>query len=328
MRSLKSSWFPLLLSLLIVAIIVVQLIGRSKQKIKAETSHGIFNENASWSAPPEEEIPVGQEGDQIRYGRELIRNTALYFGPKGFIARISNGMNCQNCHLDAGTRLFANPFAAVNATYPRFRERSGKKETIEFRINDCFERSLDGQKPDNNGEEMKAMVAYIKWVGKNVPAGYKPKGSGIENLPYLNRMADTNNGKLIYQLKCRRCHGTNGEGILSIDSVTFTYPPLWENRSYNTSAGMFTLSKLAGFIKKNMPFDEASNQIPGLTNEQAWDVAAYINSKPRHAKFFANDWPDIAKKPVDYPFGPYIDNFSELQHKYGPFEPIIKRKGK
>ena len=328
MRSLKSSWFPLLLSLLIVVIIVVQLIARSKQTIKAENFNGKFNESEDWSAPKEEEIPNGEIGDQIRYGRELIRNTSLYFGPKGFIAQISNGMNCQNCHLDAGTRLYANSFAAVNATYPRFRERSGKTESIEFRINDCFQRSLDGTIPDKNGDEIKAMVAYIKWVGKNVPKGYRPKGTAIENLSFLNRPADTSNGKIIYQLKCTRCHGLNGEGRLSKDSVNYTYPPLWGNGSYNVSAGMFTLSKLAGFIKNNMPYDEASKLNPQLSNEQAWDVAAYINSKPRHAKFFANDWPDITKKPVDYPFGPYSDNFSEMQHKYGPFEPIIKRKGK
>ena len=328
MRSLRSSWFPILLSVITVAIIVIQLVARSKQSVKAEHYTGKFNENESWRAPDDEEIPGGQEGDQIRYGRELIRNTSFYFGPKGFIAQISNGMNCQNCHLDAGTRLFANPFSAVNATYPRFRERSGKTETIEFRINDCFERSLDGKKPDNNGDEMKAMVAYIKWVGKNVPKGFKPKGSGIENLSYLNRAADTSNGKLIYQLKCSRCHGANGEGILSTDSVNFIYPPLWENGSYNVSAGMFTLSRLAGFIKNNMPYGEASISNPGLNNEQAWDVAAFVNSRPRHQKLFSNDWPDISKKPVDFPFGPYSDSFSEVQHKYGPFEPIIKRKGK
>jgi thiosulfate dehydrogenase len=36
----------------------------------------------------------------------------------------------------------------------------------------------------------------------------------------------------------------------------------------------------------------------------------------------SGDWPDISKKPVDHPFGPFIDGFSEQQHKYGPFGPI------
>jgi thiosulfate dehydrogenase len=55
---------------------------------------------------------------------------------------------------------------------------------------------------------------------------------------------------------------------------------------------------------------------------EAWDVAAFINSQRRPVKMFAQDWPDISKKSIDYPFGPYADDFSEQQHKYGPFGPI------
>ena len=67
---------------------------------------------------------------QIRYGRDLIARTAYYLGPKGKVARLSNGMNCQNCHLEAGTKFWGNNYGAVAATYPKFRERSGTKETI------------------------------------------------------------------------------------------------------------------------------------------------------------------------------------------------------
>ena len=70
-----------------------------------------------------------------------------------------------------------------------------------------------------------------------------------------------------------------------------------------------------------MPFDQAQ-QLPQLTNEEVWDLAAYISSQPRPKKEFPEDWPDIKKKPIDFPFGPYTDNFSEKQHKYGPFLPI------
>jgi thiosulfate dehydrogenase len=73
-----------------------------------------------------------------------------------------------------------------------------------------------------------------------------------------------------------------------------------------------------------MPFDEATWKNPKLTDEEAWDVAAYIASQPRPQKFFSYDWKDIFKKPFDHPFGPYADNFSEQQHKYGPFELIKK----
>lgn len=62
--------------------------------------------------PNENEIPLDEEGDLIRYGKELIVHTSKYFGPKGIIAQISNGMNCQNCHINAGKEKFANPFSA------------------------------------------------------------------------------------------------------------------------------------------------------------------------------------------------------------------------
>ena len=71
-----------------------------------------------------------------------------------------------------------------------------------------------------------------------------------------------------------------------------------------------------------MPFNIASHQHPTLTDEQAWDVAAYVNSQPRPHKDQSADWQDINDKPIDYPFGPYADTFSKQQHKYGPFQPI------
>jgi len=71
----------------------------------------------------------------------------------------------------------------------------------------------------------------------------------------------------------------------------------------------------------------ASYTNPQLSDEEAWDVAAYVNSQPRPKKTFTHDWPDISKKPIDHPFGPYSDDFSELQHKYGPFG-VIKEQRK
>lgn len=66
----------------------------------------------------------------------------------------------------------------------------------------------------------------------------------------------------------------------------------------------------------------ANSQNAILTDEEAWDIAAYINSMPHPAKDLSKDWPDISKKPVDHPFGPFADGFTEQQHKFGPFGPI------
>jgi thiosulfate dehydrogenase len=277
----------------------------------------------TWKAPAPSSIPDSDEGKLIRYGRELIINTSHYMGPNGSVFKISNGMNCQNCHLDAGTKYMGNDFRMVAATYPRYRPRSGSVESIEKRINDCFERSLNGFTLDSLSQEMMAMVAYIKWVGKDWMANKSNTQSSRITLPFLDRAANPKSGALIYTAKCSVCHGSNGQGLLKGDSVSWQNPPLWGDRSYNTGAGIFRLSCFAEFVKTNMPLDA-----PQLSEEEAWDVAAYVNSMPRPGMNVDEDWPDISKKPPDYPFGPFVDSLSLTQHKYGPFQPIVEMKKK
>lgn len=328
MNVFRTSWFPLLLGLIILIVILSKSFSCSKTTGNTISSTRSYSETEEWQAPDTSGIPFTEEGFLIQYGKELIANTALYLGPNGIKGNQSNGMNCQNCHLDAGARLYANSFAAVASTYPKYRDRSGKLESIEYRINECMERSLNGKALDSQSKEMRAMVAYLKWIGQAVPKDIKPKGAATEDLPYMDRAADPEKGRALFALKCQRCHGSNGEGVISGDSSFYIYPPLWGSNSYNVSAGMYRLSRLAGFIKNNMPFG-ATWKDPQLTNEEAWDLAAFINSQPRPQKFFPYDWPNIAKKPADHPFGPYADSFSEQQHKYGPFDPIITaKKGK
>lgn len=278
-----------------------------------------------WIAPDTSSIPHDATGDQIRYGRALIANTSYYLGPKGIVKRCSNGMNCQNCHLDAGTKPFGNNFSAVASIYPVFRDRSGTVENIYKRVNDCFERSLNGTALDTLSKEMQAIKAYITWLGKDIKRGEKPTGSGLTNLAYLDRAADPEKGGGIYIQKCQSCHGKSGEGKLNEDHKTYQYPPLWAEHSYNNGAGLYRLTRLAGYVKSNMPFG-ASYETPQLSDEEAWDVAAYINSQSRPSKDLSMDWPEMSKKPLDYPFGPYADNFTEQQHKLGPFIPIAEYK--
>ena len=280
-----------------------------------------------WQPPDINSLNHSEMANLIRYGKELIANTAVYFGPKGKVDAISNGMNCQNCHLNAGTKLYGSNFALVSSTYPRYRDRSGKIESIEFRINECMERSLNGKKLDSLSPEMKAMVAYLKWVGKDIKKGARPAGTGMDELPLLNRAASAANGHVVYLSKCKICHGANGQGAFAADSIGYSYPPLWGENSYNVSAGMYRITKLAYFVKNNMPY-KAGESASQLTDEEAWDVAAYINSMQRPQKFFPYDWPNINTKPVDYPFGPYADSFTETQHKFGPFNEIKKAKEK
>lgn len=285
----------------------------------------VMKEEKRWEAPNLDQLPASKEKQLLEYGRDLIANTSYYFGPKGSVARISNGMNCQNCHLDAGTRLNGNCFALVASTYPKYRERSGRVETIAYRINECMERSLNGKELDSTGKEMQAMIAYIKWVGKNVNDTTPQKGIATVQVPFLDRAADPGAGKNLFALKCQRCHAADGSGVLKIDSIGYQYPPLWGDNSFNVSAGMYRLTRLAAFIKYNMPYTEVGIA-PQLTDAEAWDLAAYVSSQKRPEKFFPYDWAKLNTKPVDYPFGPYADSFTTVQHKFGPFKPIDEFK--
>ena len=273
------------------------------------------------------------EDDSIRelalYGRELIAHTSKYLGPKGSVEALSNGMNCQNCHLQAGTAVFGNNFGAVAASYPKFRARSGTEEKLTKRIEDCFERSLNGKAPALASREMRALVTYIEYIGSNASRGGTAAGSGLKDLAFLNRAADPHAGKQVYEIKCQSCHQADGSGVLNPSGTEYTFPPLWGNASYNDGAGLFRLSNFARFAKYNMP-QGATHENIFLSDEEAWDVAAYVNTQPRPHLRVPRDWPDIRSKPADHPFGPYADSFSEKQHKFGPFAPIVaaQTKGK
>jgi thiosulfate dehydrogenase len=277
-----------------------------------------------WQPADVQSIKDADLKSSVLYGQDLIAHTSHYLGPNGTVKKISNGMNCQNCHLNAGTKIWGNNYGSVAALYPKFRARSGSIENIYKRINDCIERSLNGQSLDTTSKEMKAIADYINFVGSNISKGKKAEGSGMKDLAFLNRAANIEKGKAVYATLCVSCHNADGQG--QKDSTHFDqykYPPLWGPQSYNDAAGLYRLSNLAKYVKYNMPLGASHDNVI-LTDEQAWDVAAFINTQVRPHKEVPLDWPDITKKPIDHPFGKYADNFSETQHKYGPYQEIKK----
>ena len=280
-----------------------------------------------WIAPDVITITEAAEKERVEYGRELIAHTSKYLGPNGSVMQISNGMNCQNCHLQAGTAVFGNNYGSVASMYPKFRARSGGIENVQKRVNDCFERSLNGSALDTNSREMKSIVAYINFLGTNVKKGEKAAGSGFKDLAYLDRAVDPAKGKEVYTLKCVSCHQPDGSGLLNPDKSEYTFPPLWGKNSYNDGAGLYRISNFAKYVKYNMPIG-VTHENPQLSDEEAWDIAAYINSQARPHINVPKDWPDKSKKPVDHPFGPYADKFTEKQHKYGPFKSIADEQKK
>ncbi|MBL0055547.1 MAG: c-type cytochrome [Chitinophagaceae bacterium] len=297
-----------------------------KKTDAAINTTGVKKDNSSyWMAPDPSAITDPALKMQVEYGKELISHTAKYFGPNGSVARISNGLNCQNCHLQAGTAVFGNNYGSVASLYPKFRARSGSVENIYKRVNDCFERSLNGKAIDTAGKEMQAIVAYINYLGTNVEKGKKAEGSGFKDLAFLDRATDPDKGQLVYTAKCQSCHQPNGEGLLNPEKTEFTFPALWGKSGFNDGAGLYRISNFAKYVKYNMP-QGTTHENPQLSDEEAWDVAAFVVTRQRPHINVPKDWPDIAKKPVDHPFGPYADAFSEKQHKLGPFKPIAEEQ--
>ena len=279
----------------------------------------------SLSYPDTALIPKNKTGLEIRYGLKLFTQTAYYLGPEGKVMKIAgNKMNCKNCHLDNGMRPMSNSLVETYLKYPQYRAREGTVLTIEDRINNCFERPMNGKMLPYNSREMRAMVAYMRWLCEGRTASYEEDSLHLGNIDLLDRPASIVNGAKVYKDKCQRCHGIDGQGQLTPDKVTYTYPPLWGKYSYAQGSSMHRLISASRFVKWSMPYLDHKTA-PQLTDEEVFDVVAFINCDsihPRPYRKLANDCPDLPNKPIDFPAGPYLDSFPVSQHILGPFKPI------
>lgn len=224
--------------------------------------------------PADSEIPAGPLGASIHRGLALFTATR-----ESLPGHVGNGLRCVSCHLDEGRRS-PQSWVGVSGRYPQYRSRSGTVETIEDRINGCFLRSLNGKAIPADGNDMRDMVSYLTFLSRGVPVGYQAPPPDTR---WSALKADTAAGDQVFATTCARCHGVDGDGAIAA-------PPVWGPRSYNIGAGMARVRTAAAFIVANMPFDKAVT----LTDQQALDVAAYVNSRPR---------PDFAGKESDWPNG-------------------------
>lgn len=269
--------------------------------------------------PPFEDT---EEGKMAEYGHRLITETYALVGPGTELAITGNRLACSSCHLNGGTKPFAAPYIGLSGIFPMYSGRENRVVSIEERINGCFERSMNGKAIDVNSKEMRAMMSYIKHISKDAPVGKRIKGQGFVDFVVPDRAADVQKGALVYENNCLSCHGADGQGVKGTAGNReggYIYPPLWGDDTYNDGAGMARLITAAKFIKGNMPLG-VTHDAPLLSDEEAYDVAAYINSHSRPVKTNKElDYPDLTKKPKDCPYPPYIDDIPQEQHKIGPF---------
>jgi thiosulfate dehydrogenase len=273
------------------------------------------------------DIPHDKFGESVRYGQELMYNTAYYIGPDGVNGKyLGNKMNCTNCHQNAGTKAFSFNLISSHGNYPQYRAREGKVIDLAERVNNCVTHPHNGKPLPLDSREMLAFLSYLKWINSYMPSDKKFKGAKNLDLQFPSVASDPARGSIIFQENCARCHGANGEGQMRFDQVTYTYPPLWGLQAYQPGSSMHRVIKAAQWIKANMPYDKSTADKPFLTDQESLDVAAFINDDSLHRRPFVKsyDYPNIVEKAIDYDKGPFADAFSEHQHKYGPYPQIIE----
>lgn len=222
-------------------------------------------QNSPQTAPPAGTPPVLTPQQQLVHQGKLIFDQT----PQHAAPWTGNTLTCTDCHRLSGTVPYATPLTVTTKRYPRFTQRAGHVVTLQQRIQECFVRSENGKPLPTDSPQMKALVAYINslWTNrdKTQPDEYRP----LVHLPALTGNAAR--GKVLYTAQCAACHQDNGEGLPD------AYPPVWGPNSYNDGAGMSHNAKFAAWVQHNMPL-----QSPGiLSAQQAWDIAAYVNSQPR-----------------------------------------------
>jgi thiosulfate dehydrogenase len=267
-----------------VAIVVVMLVlNRPASEPNIFASPGPTAPPSSW---PDYSVngpgfirPVMPDGDLIAHGYKLVSQTYALIGPEvpaPGMRFAGNNLACQNCHLDGGTKRSALPLVGVFRTYPKFSARSGRTISLAERVDECMTRSMNGRKLPDGSREMAAFLAYMRFIGEPAPIKSEPA-------PPAPQEASAVRGAEVFGRVCAVCHQPDGLGRRrgsATSTLGYEFPPLWGPDSFNDGAGMDHFERAVGFIRHNMPrgVDPAH---PQLSLQDAWDLTALLQSKPR-----------------------------------------------
>ena len=246
----------------------------------------------AWTIPrnPLEDSTLNEspKAGLVRHGYSLFLST-----PKEAPNLTGNGVSCGNCHLNAGQRERALPLVGIANIFPEYNKREGRTFTLEDRIIGCFLRSENGTgveqptaagdgpppaHPRADSKEVVALAAYISWLSEGFPRGSRLPWRGQNEIAPEHRIPvdklDPRRGETLFKNLCTSCHGDDGQGVEIGDKKA---GPLWGPKSWNDGAGAARIYTLAGIIRYAMPYLNPGS----LTDEEAQQIAAFINSKPR-----------------------------------------------
>lgn len=260
--ALEAGWVPQWIS------------GRSPAEEVAESDY--------FQPPAEDEIPDSPFGEAVKRGRDIFMNTSTNAGDY-----VGNGLACANCHLDGGREPYSAPMWAAYGRYPMYRAKNDQINTMEDRVMGCFTFSMNAQHsvaggPPPHGDDIyRDLESYFYWLATGAPTNVAMEGTGFGKVEKTDLGYSPERGEQVFAANCAVCHGPDGQGQTDANG-RIVFPPLWGPNSYNWGAGMARVDTAAAFIKNNMPLSQ-----PGkLSDQEAWDVAAYIDSheRPRDAR--------------------------------------------
>ena len=245
----------------------------------------------AFTPPPDSAIPDDEFGKDVRLGQAIFNGTS-----PDAAAFVGNSLRCASCHLDAGRLADSAPLWGAYVTYPTYRSKNGHVNTLAERMQGCFQYSMNGKAPPLGDKVLVALESYAFFLAKGAPVGTKLAGSGYPTPPKPALPMDFARGAVVFAEKCSLCHGPEGQGQSSHGGVVF--PPLWGPDSFNWGAGMGSIKNAAGFIKANMPLSQGNT----LSDQEAWDVAAFMDSheRPQDPRF-QGSIADTRKKHHDSP---------------------------
>lgn len=220
--------------------------------------------------PAADAIPAGKLGDAIRLGRAIFDETNTHPLTR---RHVRNALTCASCHPGSGASPGAPTLRGAATAYPAWSPREKAVLTLEDRILNCFMRSMNGTRPPNGSAPAVALTTYLTWLSTGMPVGMNPRYPrgpfAVEKVAVFPDEVDVPHGRALFATRCAACHGDDGQG-------TQAAPPVWGARSYNAGAGLADVEKLAGWVKVTMPPGDTT-----LTEKEAVDVAAFVNSQPR-----------------------------------------------
>lgn len=234
-------------------------------------------ESDYFQPPSGAEIPDSPFGEAVKRGRDIFMNTSTNAGEY-----VGNGLACANCHLDGGRQPMSAPMWAAWTRYPMYRAKNDQINTMEDRVMDCFtfsmnaQHSVAGGPPPHGSDIYRDLESYFYWLATGAPTNVPMDGNGFGKVAKTDLGYSPERGAEVFAANCAVCHGPDGQGQTDANG-RIVFPPLWGPNSYNWGAGMARVDTAAAFIKNNMPLSQ-----PGkLSDQEAWDVAAYIDSHER-----------------------------------------------